>query len=161
MTQKTQSNATPAARRVFVYGDHRFDDPGAEYTVEQIRQHLTQYFVELAHATTEEKTLPDGTVEITFRKQVARKGTADAGRLALLLRELEALAPYEDPLAELTATLGREPLSLAAILDARESLQTHADRVFGLAGRTAQVVNQCLDLPPSPQAQRSCAPLGF
>jgi PRTRC genetic system protein C len=62
------------ARRVFIYGEHRFEDPGAEYTVEQIHTHLTAYFPELAHAATEEKTIPDGTVEISFTKQVTRKG---------------------------------------------------------------------------------------
>lgn len=160
----TQDPTTTArARRVFIYGDHRFEDPGAEYTAEQIRQHLVQYFPELAHATIEEKKLPDGTVEITFRKQVARKGRGDEThcRLTLLLSELEAVPPYNDPLAELTVTLGREPLSLAAILHARDTLQTHANQVFGLADRTAQVVKRCMDLPPSPLAQRSCAPLGF
>lgn len=178
----TQDPTTTApARRVFIYGDHRFEGPGGEYTVEQIRTHLAAYFPELAHATTEEKNLPDGTVEITFHKQVARKGSGDAGRLApsasselagasaeqrpdavrgqvLLLNELEAVPPYEDPLAELTATLGREPLTLAAILDAHGTLQSHANYVFGLADRTAQVVKRCLDLSPFPARG---VPLGF
>jgi PRTRC genetic system protein C len=60
-------------RRVFKYGDKRFPDPGAEYTVEQVLQHLRTYFPELGHAKTEEKTLDDGTLEITFSKQVTRK----------------------------------------------------------------------------------------
>lgn len=158
MTQETISTAP--ARRVFIYGEHRFDDPGAAYTVEQIKNHLNQYFPELAHATTEQKNLPDGTVEITFRKQVARKGAGDGldNRLSLLLVELEAVPPYDDPLAELTAALGTEPLTLAAVFDAHEILQSHANRVFGLAGRTEQVVKRCLDLPPSPTRG---VPLGF
>lgn len=41
MTQNT--TATTPARRVFIYGEHRFDDPGAAYTVEQIKSHLSQY----------------------------------------------------------------------------------------------------------------------
>lgn len=158
MTQDTMIAAS--ARRIFIYGDHRFDDPGAEYTVEQIQQHLVQYFPELAHATTEEKTLPDGMVEITFRKQVARKGSGyePDKRLVSLLAELEAVPPYDDPLAELTAALGARPLSLAAILDARDTLQTNANQFFGLADRTAQVVKRCMDLPPSPTRG---IPLGF
>jgi PRTRC genetic system protein C len=158
MTQETRSTAP--SRRVFIYGDHRFDDPGREYTAEQVRQHLVQYFPELAHAATEEKALPDGTVEITFRKQVARKGAGaeTENRLSLLLAGLEAVPPYEDPLAELIAALGPEPLTLAAILDARETLQTHAGQVENLGGRTEQVVKRCLELPPSPTHG---VPLGF
>lgn len=151
---------TAPARRIFIYGDHRFDDPGATYTIEQIRTHLTAYFPELAHATMEEKRLPDGTVEITFRKQVARKGSDDGmyNRLSLLLAELEAVPPYDDPLAELAAALGTAPLTLAAVLNAHETLQSHANQVFGLAGRTEQVVKRCLELPPSPARNVS---LGF
>lgn len=91
-------------------------------------------------------------MEITFRKQVACKGSGyePDNRLVSLLAELAAVPPYEDPLAELTATLGREALTLAALLDARDTLQTHADQVFGLASPTAQVVKRCLNLPPSP-----------
>jgi PRTRC genetic system protein C len=155
----TQDPTTTApARRVFIYGDHRFDDPGAAYTVERIRTHLTAYFPELAHATTEEKTLPDGTVEVTFRKQVARKGSSDAGRLSALLDELERIPPYDDPLSALTAALGAEPLTLAALLDVQELLQAHASGVYGLAGRAEQVVKRCLTLPPSPIKG---LPLGF
>src|SRR5690606_27845487 len=141
-------------------GDHRFDDPGSEYTVEHVKDHLSVYFPQLAHATIEEKTLPDGTVEITFRKQVARKGAGDGmdNCLSLLLAELQRVAPYDDPFAEITAALGTEPLPLATVLDAYEILQSHANRVFGLADRNEQVVKRCLDLPPSPTHG---VPLGF
>ena len=62
------------ARRVFRYGDKTFSDPGSEYTPEQILNQLKTYFPELGHAKTEEKRLADGTLEITFSKQVTRKG---------------------------------------------------------------------------------------
>ena len=71
--QESSQNDTPA-RRVFRYGDHEFDDPGREYTIDQVRQALLPYFPELAHATTDEQTLEDGTLQVTFRKQVTRKG---------------------------------------------------------------------------------------
>ena len=61
-------------RCVFRYGDKIFPNPGAEYSVEQVLQHLRTYFPELGHAKTEEKTLDDGTLEIAFSKQVTRKG---------------------------------------------------------------------------------------
>jgi PRTRC genetic system protein C len=158
MTQDTPRNGS--ARRTFIYNEHRFDDPGAEYTIEQIQQHLVQYFPEVARATIEEKTLADGTVEITFRKQVARKGSGyePDKQLALLLAELEAVPSYDDPLTELTAALGAEPVSLATILDVQDTLQANANHIFGLAGRTEQVVKRCLDLPPSPTRG---VPLGF
>jgi PRTRC genetic system protein C len=68
----TQEN--PYTRRVFKYGDKEFPDPGGEYSPEQVLNHLKQFFPELGHAKTEEKLLDDGTLEITFSKQVTRKG---------------------------------------------------------------------------------------
>jgi PRTRC genetic system protein C len=62
-------------RRIFRYGDKAFPDPGSEYTPEQVLNHLKGFFPELGHARTEEKTLEDGTLEITFSKQVTRKGS--------------------------------------------------------------------------------------
>jgi len=70
----TTQTDTPT-RRVFRYSNKTFPDPGAEYSVEQVLQHLRTYFPELGHAKTEEKTLDDGTLEITFSKQVTRKGS--------------------------------------------------------------------------------------
>jgi len=60
--------------RIFKYGDQTYDDPGEEYTVEDVKRHLTTYFPELAQATIEEKTQDDGTVEVTFVKQAGKKG---------------------------------------------------------------------------------------
>ncbi|MCI0399013.1 MAG: hypothetical protein L0332_13545 [Chloroflexi bacterium] len=75
MQETTLNTLTTApTRRVFRYGDHQIPDPGPQYTPEQVRQSLACYLPELANATTEEKNLPDGTVEIAFRKQVTTKG---------------------------------------------------------------------------------------
>jgi PRTRC genetic system protein C len=65
---------TTYTRRIFRYGDKTFPDPGGEYTPEQILTQLKGFFPELGHAKTEEKLLADGTLEITFSKQVTRKG---------------------------------------------------------------------------------------
>ena len=69
------TQATTYTQRIFKYGDQAFPDPGPEYTVEQVLHHLRTYFPELGHAKIEEKSLDDGTLEITFSKQVTRKGT--------------------------------------------------------------------------------------
>ena len=63
-------------RRTFRYGDKTFPDPGAQYSPEQVLNHLKGFFPELGHAKTEEKTLADGTLEITFSKQVTHKGAS-------------------------------------------------------------------------------------
>lgn len=60
--------------RVFVYGDHRFEDPGEEFSNEDMRRQLTQFFPELAQASVEEKELDDGTVEVRFVKRAGTKG---------------------------------------------------------------------------------------
>jgi PRTRC genetic system protein C len=65
---------TTYTRRIFRYGDKTFPDPGSEYSPEQVLNHLKTYLPELGHAKTEEKLLEDGTLEITFSKQVTRKG---------------------------------------------------------------------------------------
>lgn len=43
---------------------------------------------------------------------------------------MEAVSSYGGPLAKLTVAFGTEPLMLAAILEANETLQSHANRVF-------------------------------
>ena len=69
----TTQTDTPI-RRIFKYGAQTFPDPGPEHSAEQILQHLCQFFPELGHAKIEEKALEDGVLEITFSKQVTRKG---------------------------------------------------------------------------------------
>ena len=60
--------------RTFKYDGKTFPDPGSEYTITQVLNHLRTYFPELGNAKTEETTLPDGTLEVTFSKQITRKG---------------------------------------------------------------------------------------
>ena len=61
-------------RRVFKYGGKEFPDPGAEYTSQQVLDHLKNFFPELGNATIDEKQVEDGTLEIAFSKQVTTKG---------------------------------------------------------------------------------------
>lgn len=61
-------------RRVFKYGGKAFPDPGAAYTSQQVLEHIKGFFPELGNATIDEKELEDGTLEITFSKQVTTKG---------------------------------------------------------------------------------------
>jgi len=63
--------------RVFKYNDQVFQDPGEEWSVEDIKKSLAQTFPEIAQATVNEKTLDDGTVEVTFVKRSGTKGMQD------------------------------------------------------------------------------------
>ena len=63
-----------AQQRVFKYGDHVIPDPGAQYSIDQVRQSLITYFPELAKATHSTKTLNNGQLEVTYQKQTTTKG---------------------------------------------------------------------------------------
>jgi len=71
------SQTDQPVRRLFKYGSHTFEDPGPEYTAEHVLHQLKTFFPALGHARVDEKTLPDGTLEISFSKQVTRKGSRD------------------------------------------------------------------------------------
>lgn len=60
--------------RVFKYGDQTWADPGDEFSNEDVRAQLTQFFPELARATARETKLPDGTTQIEFVKNAGTKG---------------------------------------------------------------------------------------
>ena len=60
--------------RVFKYADHTIPDPGAQYSIEQVRQSLVSYFPELAKATHSTKKLSNGNTQVTFQKQTTTKG---------------------------------------------------------------------------------------
>lgn len=78
-TAVAPETAPAYTRRIFRYGGQSFPDPGAAYSSEDVRRHLQTFLPELGHARTEEKVLPDGTLEVTFSKQVTRKGARPAG----------------------------------------------------------------------------------
>lgn len=63
--------------RIFKYNEHTFQDPGEEYTVEDVKRALAATFPDIAQATTETQT-----AEITFVKRSGTKGAA-ASREAL------------------------------------------------------------------------------
>ena len=69
----------PAApkKRVFVYDGAYFEDPGSEYTVQDVLKYLSQTYPELENGTWHSRTLPDGTEEITFVKVTGEKGGHD------------------------------------------------------------------------------------
>jgi len=158
-TREIPQNNAPV-RRVFHYGEHEFDDPGREYTVDQVRQALLPYFPELAQATADVQTLKDGTLQITFRKQVTRKGN---DILELTLR-LETLPRYTDPITELQEQLGlqvngaSQTCTLQTLLDQGGEIEVVAGQIQDQVARTETMVQKCWQLPPSAVTQ---IPPGF
>jgi len=62
------------AGRIFAYGDQEWQDPGQEFTVDEVKKQLTTFYPELARAETTETELDDGTVRIEFVKRAGTKG---------------------------------------------------------------------------------------
>jgi len=65
----------PARKRLFLYDGQVFEDPGPEYTIQDVLNFLSQTYPELSNGTWTTRTLPDGTEEITFVKVTGEKGS--------------------------------------------------------------------------------------
>ena len=150
--------------RIFKYADKSFPDPGAEYSVEQVLQHLRAFFPELGHAKKEERELPDGTREITFSKQVTRKGTlpapvAEMSAIDTLVTALTAVAEYDNPLNPVYEALIKErPLTLHTLRQHTQLLHDHADQLHDQTFAVNKVILSCKHLSPTPLLY---LPLGF
>lgn len=70
-TEETVSEAPPA--RVFTYNDQSWDDPGPEYSNDDVRKHLAGFFPELANAEAQIRDLDDGRQEVKFVKRAGTK----------------------------------------------------------------------------------------
>jgi len=66
--------AASSDKRIFKYSGQTYQDPGPEYTIEEIKQHLASIYPEVAAAEVQQKTMDDGTLEITFVKRAGTKG---------------------------------------------------------------------------------------
>ena len=158
----TQTDAS--VRRVFRYADKVFPDPGAAYSVEQVLAHLRTFFPELGHAKTEERELPDGTQEITFSKQVTRKGAlpapvADPAAIDTLVTALTAVPEYDNPLNPVYEVLIKErPLTLHTLRQHTQLLHDHADQLHDQTFAVNKVILSCKHLSPTPLLY---LPLGF
>ena len=61
-------------KRVFVYDGQYFEDPGAEYTIEDVLSFLASTYPELENGAWNSRLMPDGAEEITFVKVTGEKG---------------------------------------------------------------------------------------
>lgn len=66
-------------KRLFVYDGAYFEDPGPEYSIQEVLAFLARTYPELEQGTWHSRTLPDGTEEITFVKVAGEKGWGHGG----------------------------------------------------------------------------------
>lgn len=142
--------------RVFVYNENRFDDPGAEYTAEDVRAQLVTHFPELTQATATERTLNDGTVEITFAKRAGTKGGAYGP--ADLAADLGALPPLHLDAVALLARLERDDLPPADLAELQPDIESAEQELDNYAVIAQGVAKRCVALPPVPSRR---LPVGF
>ena len=148
-------------KRIFVYGEHTFDDPGPAYSAEQVRAHLAAYFPELGQAVIKEQQRPDGMLEVSFHKQITTKGSdlaaTEADQVQQVTAALSHLPPLSDPLPDLLDAL-EEPLTYDLLLAVYPPLAAAADQNDREASLRQGVIERCLPLRPVPL---TAVPLGY
>lgn len=77
--------------RIFKYQEQTWEDPGENFSNEDVKKHLTQFFPELAQASIETKKLDDGQEEVRFVKRAGTKGS-EANYQAQLVDILRMMA---------------------------------------------------------------------
>lgn len=73
--QETQTEPTPKTR-IFIYNGNEFKDPGEQFSIDDVKTHLTQMYPEIARCkvdTTETET----EIRIEFVKQAGTKGESE------------------------------------------------------------------------------------
>ncbi len=61
--------------RVFVYDGREFPDPDPSLSVDDVRQHMTNFFPELSNAETKQSKRGEDEI-IEFKKRVGTKGAS-------------------------------------------------------------------------------------
>lgn len=157
-------------RRVFLYDNQVFEDPGPEYSVQDVLNFLATTYPELGNGTWTSRNLPDGGEEITFVKVTGEKG-GEAVRsngnsitprhlIIALYRlnptEIEAITLLDQISSlETEETSKLDAMHLLAMTPAIEAALQQAERI---STDSQRIVRQCLDLTPIPHPK---VPLGF
>jgi PRTRC genetic system protein C len=153
--------ANQPKKRVFVYDGQYFEDPGPEYSVEDVLGFLASTYPELENGTWNRRPMPDGTEEITFVKVTGEKGVdvtphliADRLAAGTTPTRLQAI----QVLRQLTAAEEEGELTVAYLLDAEPRLETALHQAEQVAQASQRMVARCLALSPVPLPR---VPLGF
>jgi PRTRC genetic system protein C len=146
--------------RHFYYDGQLFEDPGPEYSPQDILNFLAATYPELRNGTWTQRTLPDGSEEITFHKVTGEKGAAVT--VAQLLQALDTVQPRRiaafaltQQITTLVATEQLTPETMLAMGPEIEAALKEAERLSTSGGR---ITGQILAIPASPHNR---VPLGF
>ncbi len=148
-------------KRVFVYDGQYFEDPGAEYTIEDVLRFLAQTYPELENGAWNSRLMPDDTEEITFVKVTGEKGGDVTSRLIA-----ERLAAGTQPtriqaielLNQLIAAETEGELTVSYLLEAEPQIEAALHQAEQVAQASQRIVARCLALKPVPLPR---VPLGF
>ena len=149
----------PTRKRLFLYDGTYFEDPGPEYSAQEVLNFLAQSYPELEQGTWHSRRLPDGSEEITFVKVTGEKGGI---RPADITTRLGGFSP--PPLAAIELVRGLAAaeqageLSSDRLLNLAPQLEMGLAEIDRIAERSRKVTARCLALVPRP---RPTVPLGF
>jgi PRTRC genetic system protein C len=149
------------AKRLFKYDGQYYEDPGLEYSVQDILNFLAQTYPELASGTWSSRTLPDGTEEITFVKVTGEKGV-EVSPQVLADQLCQGTHPTRfqasETLAELLATEEAGRLNADQLLVLAPQIEAALQQAERISQQSQRMVAQCLRLKPVPWPK---IPLGF
>jgi PRTRC genetic system protein C len=148
-------------KRVFVYDGQYFEDPGAEYTIEDVLNFLAGTYPELENGTWHSRRMPDDTEEITFVKVTGEKG-ADVTAPLIAARLVAGTSPTQiqaiDLLNQVRAAENDGALTVSYLLEVEPRIEAALHQAEQVAQASQRMVARCLALKPVPLPR---VPLGF
>lgn len=147
--------------RLFKYGDQAWEDPGPEFSNDDVKKQLTAYFPELANADVKEAALPDGRTEVSFVKRAGTKGSDDISPSWIAAR----LADVKPANLEGPTLLGRLQdleragrLEASALVEMQPVLERSMAELDAHVVESKKVLSRCSQLTATPS---SSTPAGF
>jgi PRTRC genetic system protein C len=146
-------------RRIFLYDGQIFEDPGQEFSTQDVLNFLSQTYPELQNGTWNARTLPDGTEEITFVKVTGEKGAVSAGQIA---QRLDTLQPTQlqalTLLDQIVTAEAEEELNATKLIVLGPNIEAALHQVERVSDESRRLLSRCLTLKAVPHPR---VPLGF
>jgi PRTRC genetic system protein C len=154
------SGGAGQSRRLFAYDGQFWEDPGPQYSIEEVMAFLADTYPELRHGTWSSRTLPDGTEEITFVKVTGEKGSGFTTMITDRL--LSGTTPVDiqgvETLHRLIEVEEAGQLTADFLLVNAAQIEAALEQTDKLAQYSQRMVTRCLALKPAPMPR---IPLGF